>query len=148
MGWLFLAHVGATWAMVGLIWLIQLVHYPLMRLVGAEFVRYHALHSQLITWIVGPLMVVELVGALALVAARPAAMPAWLVWAGVACVGVAWATTALASVPAHNVLASGFEASAHQALVATNWLRTLVWSAHGLIVLAQLASLLDLRGMD
>lgn len=141
--WLFLAHVGATLMMAGLIWLIQLVHYPLMSQVGPQhFVTYHADHSRLITLIVGPLMLVELVGALSLCAARPAAIPSWMAWAGLACVGVAWLTTAGASVPAHSLLAAGFDADAHRTLVQTNWLRTLAWTAHGLLVLAQTAQLI------
>ena len=29
------AHAAATWALVGLIWTVQVVHYPLFALVGA-----------------------------------------------------------------------------------------------------------------
>ena len=61
MAWMLIAHVGATLAMTGLIWLIQCVHYPLFAQVGAEaFQEYHARHTQWITPIVGPLMLVEL----------------------------------------------------------------------------------------
>jgi hypothetical protein len=143
MSWVFLAHVGATLMMAGLIWLIQLVHYPLMRMVGPQtFAAYHASHSQLITLIVGPLMLVELGGALALCSQRPALIPAWMAWAGLGCVGVAWLTTAFASVPAHSLLSAGFDPAAHNTLVLTNWLRTLAWSAHGGLVLAQTARLI------
>ena len=61
MAWVLIAHVGATLAMTGLIWLIQCVHYPLFAQVGAEaFQDYHARHTQWITPIVGPLMLIEL----------------------------------------------------------------------------------------
>ncbi len=49
----FLLHLGSTWFMVGLIWLIQIVHYPLFARVGVEqFVPYEREHSRLITYIV------------------------------------------------------------------------------------------------
>jgi len=47
----------ATFAMTGLIWLIQGVHYPLLAKIGAnEFTEYVHLHAKDITYIVGPLM--------------------------------------------------------------------------------------------
>ena len=40
-------HAAATWALVGLIWTVQLVHYPLFAQVGADTFRsYHARHTQ------------------------------------------------------------------------------------------------------
>ena len=56
-----LAHAASTWALVGLIWIVQLVHYPLMATVGTpQFPSYHAAHAQRITWVVAPLMLAEL----------------------------------------------------------------------------------------
>ena len=130
--------LGSTWFMTGLIWVIQVVHYPLMAQVGqTSFGAYHAAHSRLITLIVMPMMLLELGSALTLALTytadpqRPSG--AWL-WLGVALLGVAWATTALASVPAHGVLSGGFDAQAHATLVQTNWLRTLAWSLRALLV--------------
>lgn len=57
---LLLLHVAITWALVGLIWTIQIVHYPLFEQVGEDsFVTYHARHMWLITWVAGPLMLAE-----------------------------------------------------------------------------------------
>ena len=53
---------ASTWFMVGLIWLIQLVHYPLFNYVGSEeFIVFHENHKILITPVVGIVMIVELV---------------------------------------------------------------------------------------
>jgi hypothetical protein len=38
-------------------------------------------------------------------------------------------------VPQHAVLARGFDADAHASLVTTNWVRTVAWSARGLMLL-------------
>ncbi len=69
---IFLTQVFSTWFLVGLIWTIQVVHYPLFGAVGADrFVSYEAAHSRLITLVVAPMMFVELAGSVALVMSRP-----------------------------------------------------------------------------
>ncbi|MEM6327421.1 MAG: hypothetical protein AAF791_09915, partial [Bacteroidota bacterium] len=143
----FLAHLLATLTMVGVIWVVQLVHYPLFSGVGASgWAAYSAEHQWRITLIVGPAMVLELATAVWLVLDRPAAFPAWAVMAGLVAVGVIWVATALFSVPAHNALSVVFDAEAHRRLVATNWLRTLVWTFRAGLVLWLTALALD-RGL-
>lgn len=132
---LLLTHLACTWALVGLIWTIQVVHYPLFARVGPEgFTRYHTDHTRLITYVVAPLMVVEALSAAALV--LDAGIPPALSWTGVALVGVVWLTTGAVSVPCHSRLSLGFDAEAHRRLVITNWIRTAAWTARGLLVLA------------
>lgn len=133
---LFLVHLGATLCLVGLIWTIQWVHYPLMALVGEErFLQYHEVHSNAISWLVIPLMLTELGTAIWLVASRPAAIPAWAVWLGLLLVVGIWLSTAFLQVPRHGILARGFDSAAHDFLVASNWLRTIAWSLRGVLVL-------------
>ena len=122
--------------MVGVIWTIQLVHYPLFAGVGADgFTAYESQHAQRITWIVLPLMFAELLTAGWLAWTMPAALPGWSVWAGLGLVGVIWASTGLLQVPLHNTLSGGFDAAAHERLVATNWVRTAAWTLRGGLVL-------------
>lgn len=127
-----LVHAAATWAMVGVIWMVQLVQYPGFRLVGAEAFRtYHAQHSTRITMIVGPLMLVEGLSALALLGWRPERVGIVPVVAGLALLAVALGTTMFVSVPLHGVLAGGLDAAAADRIVATNWIRTVAWTARG-----------------
>jgi uncharacterized membrane protein len=136
----FVASLASSWFMAGLIWIVQVVHYPLFGRVGREgFAAYESAHARLITPIVGPAMLVELVSSLALLAARPRGMPAWAAWAGVALVGIAWASTAFVQVPLHGTLARGFDEDAHARLVATNWVRTIAWSGHAALMAWSLA---------
>ncbi len=140
---LLLAHVASTLFMTGVIWIVQVVHYPLFAKVGAAgFVAYEADHARLITYVVFPAMTVELLTGLALVWHRPAAVPAPLVWVGLGLIGVVWLSTAVLQVPLHGVLSSGFEADAHRRLVATNWIRTVAWTLRAGVVLAMLRLLL------
>ena len=67
-----LVHAAATWFLVGLIWIIQVVHYPLFARVGEDgFVAYEAAHTRLISLVVGPAMLVEGVATLWLFFPRP-----------------------------------------------------------------------------
>lgn len=117
--------------LTGLVWVVQLVTYPALSLVGkAEFARYHAAHTRGMGWVVAAPMVLELAGATWL-AAR-----AWAAWgAGVALgqLGLAafvWLVTFFVSVPFHNRLqAGGYDYVALDGLTRTNWLRTLAWTA-------------------
>lgn len=120
--------------MVGLIWLVQVVHYPLFGLVGRDdFNAYHHNHTRLIFWVVGAPMLVEGLSGVALVWYRPAAVPELAALAGLALLIVIWASTAFLQVPQHNRLARGFETAAYRKLVATNWVRTIAWSLRGLL---------------
>ena len=140
----FLLQLGSTLPLVGLIWLVQIVAYPLFARVGAaEFVRYHEAHARLITFVVGPLMVCEL-GASILGVVRPiAAMPRNAAIAGVVLVLLTWIATMFVSVPEHDALAHGFDARAHELLVLTNWLRTAAWTARGALLLWVVRRALD-----
>lgn len=132
---LFLFNLLATWYMVGLIWMVQIVHYPLFDRVGSEaFSRYEADHGRLITPIVGVPMLVELVTAILLVVSGSTILPRWASVTGLGLVIAIWLSTAFLQVPCHNRLAHGFDADAYRTLVTTNWIRTLLWSARGLML--------------
>lgn len=118
--------------MTGLIWVIQVVHYPLFARVGAEGYReYQLAHQSLISLIVGPAMLVEALATAAILVTRrdsPAITAAILL-------AIIWASTAFLQVPLHNALANGFDAQAHARLVDTNWIRTIAWTARGILAL-------------
>jgi len=125
------AHVAATGVMVGVIWFCQLVHYPLLALVSdGTWGKYEVAHCNRITAIVGPAMAVEAVSAAALCApgiwweGTP-----WTAWASLALLAVIWASTAFLQVPLHAKLGHGRDEAALRKLVATNWIRTVAWSA-------------------
>lgn len=133
---LFLLCLGSTLFMTGLIWFVQVVHYPLFaRVETAAFGRYHADHCRLTGYVVIVPMTVELLSSILLVAYRPRDLPASLVWAGLAAAALTWLSTALVQVPLHGRLSGGFDPLAHRRLVLSNAVRTLVWSLHAVLVL-------------
>lgn len=124
-------HAFATFALTGLIWTVQAVHYPLLARVGRDaFPAYHQQHVRRITWVVGPLMLAEAATGALLLAAHPGGR--WLV-AFVLLIGI-WLSTALLQVPCHRRLERGYDAAAIGLLVRTNWIRTLLWTARSGIV--------------
>lgn len=128
MAWAGIAQAAATFGMTGIIWLVQLVQYPGFRQAGgADFAEFHRHHCRSIGMVVGPLMVVELLTALALAAA---AEPAWFWRAMLGLLVVIWASTALWQGPLHGRLArEGPRPDLLRSLVRGNWLRTVLWSA-------------------
>ena len=130
-----LVQLGTTLPLVGVIWLVQIVAYPLFARVGAaQFGAYHQAHSRLITFVVAPLMTGELAAAVAGAFFVDRSLPREAAWLGAALAVTAWLLTMFVSVPQHAILANGFDARAHEHLVATNWLRTLTWTLRGAIL--------------
>lgn len=137
-------HVAATLFMTGAIWMVQVVHYPLFAYADrATYAAFADAHGRLITLIVGPAMLVELGAAVWLVATRSPLLPRGWALTGLVLLLVIWACTALVSVPLHGQLARGYDSRAHAALLATNWIRTLAWTARSGLVLVALARALS-----
>jgi hypothetical protein len=131
-----LACVASTWFMAGLIWFVQIVHYPLFTRVGiGEFEDYHAAHTRLTTWVVLGPMIVELTSAAALVVRPPAGVAPLLPWLGLAAAAICWISTVWIQVPLHQRLTRGHDPISVERLVRSNVVRTLAWTVHALIVL-------------
>ncbi|MDF1741372.1 MAG: hypothetical protein P1U86_19585 [Verrucomicrobiales bacterium] len=127
---LILLHLFATLGMVGVIWTVQLVIYPLFSSIGRDsFHTYHARYMKRITWIVGPLMLIELTSAFLL---------PYLFWtsgyrgvliANASLVVSVWLITGLIQVPAHRGLSEHYSTDRVSSLVRGNWIRTAIWTA-------------------
>jgi uncharacterized membrane protein len=134
--WVAALHVAATCAMAGLIWFVQVVHYPLFDRVGPDaFLRYEQAHTSRTTLVVAPTMLVELVTALVLLAALSTSRAAW---AGAGLLALVWASTFFVQVPLHRKLSAGWDPRVGSTLVRTNWVRTGGWSARVVCALLML----------
>jgi len=130
-----IVHVLATWFMVGMIWTIHLVHYPLFSKVGPDtYVDFQAAHVDrigallLVPWLTEGLTLLALI---------------WLAFAGgrqdlrlsVAVGAVAMAVVVVISgvwsAPAHGDLADGFDAAVHDRLMTANLVRAIAWTVRG-----------------
>tara|TARA_R110001592_G_scaffold81119_1_gene241043 strand:+ start:584 stop:1033 length:450 start_codon:yes stop_codon:yes gene_type:complete len=133
---LLLANAASTLALFGLIWTIQLVHYPTFLHIAPErFLQFEAFHQRQISFVVLPLMVVELLSTLYLFFVPPAILPAWCATIGVLLLAIIWTSTFLIQVPLHNVLSKGYDELTITRLVRSNWIRTIAWSLRSAVVL-------------
>ena len=129
---LFSIHLAATWMLVGLIWVVQILVYPqFLRVAPAEFRDYHFAHCFRIVLIVAPLLFVEIASAAWLLYEGRQAQP-FIISTGL--IPIIWITTALFQAPFHTRLMRGFEAPLIRRLILTNWIRTLAWTARGFLV--------------
>jgi hypothetical protein len=133
---LLVIHLAATLFMVGLIWTIHYVHYPLFANVGeSTYVSFQSEHVERI----GKLLFVPwltegitLLGILALAflgghkALRIPSVINGLAMAVVLVISGFW------SAPAHAKLADGFDKSLHDQLMTVNLIRTLAWTVCGI----------------
>jgi hypothetical protein len=122
-------HGAVTWALVGVIWMVQLVHYPLWAQIGGDaFREYHGRHMLRMTLLVAPLVMAEALTAAALVGCG--ARGSWLLGSFAPMV-VNWISTFFVQVPLLAKLAMGFDAETHRRLLSSNWWRTAGWTIRG-----------------
>lgn len=127
-----IAHGAVTWFLVGLIWIVQRVHYPSMHYVEPDrFVTFETMHCERIGQVVAPAMILEGSLAAALVPLAPNALAMGLAVTGTVLAAVIWWSTFFIQVPLHNRLQQGKNTDTINRLVGTNWIRTVAWSARG-----------------
>ncbi|SRR5579883_2855451 len=127
------AHNAVTFFLTGLIWIVQLVHYPMFAAIDASrFRKTHEFHSTRISYIVAPAMLAELILAVVLLMRRDLPLAARASALGL--VLLIWAVTFLIMIPFHQRLASGDRIAENiSSLVRWNWIRTIAWSARAAI---------------
>ena len=132
---LLIVHAAATWLMVGLIWTMQAVHYPLFRLVGpAGFPVYEGEHVVRMGRLLAAPALTEAVTGVLLLWLRPSDVTSSQAGLGLLLLALIWLVTAVVQVPLHGFLRSRYDPTAVGWLVRTNWLRTALWSVRGVLV--------------
>ena len=130
--WIVAAHLFATFSMTGIIWFVQIVHYPMLaRLPHENFASLEREHCDRTGFVVAPPMLVEAF-TLVWLLLRGFNSPLFLFTA--ALLGVVWISTFTLQVPAHRALLQGWNEPAHRRLVFTNWIRTTAWTLRAVIL--------------
>lgn len=123
-----------TWFMVGLIWLIQIVNYPLFRFVEKkDFVNYHKSHVKRITPIVSSIMTLEACIAVLLLMIPTNDTNKGLALINLLFLAGIWLSTALLQLPMHNKLNILNNSRTINQLIISNWSRTVLWSLKGFL---------------
>lgn len=118
----------------GLIWTVQVVHYPSFRFVNSEeFPRFHEHHLRRISIAVIPAMLAELICGIFLLFGKPSYGKNWHLLL-LSILAIIWLSTFCIQVPLHNALKAGKDAGKIRTLVGTNWIRTFGWTARAAIL--------------
>jgi hypothetical protein len=119
-------------SLTGLIWLVQIVHYPgFVFLSEQKFQDFHKFHSNRISLLVIPLMLSELGTSIYWIFLETNVYS----WVNFIFVLIAWFSTFLLSVPLHNKLSHGRNLNTITKLVSSNWIRTLAWTCKSICLL-------------
>lgn len=136
MDFLFFLNVISAFLLTGVIWTIQLVHYPSFHFIDKlSFTNFHNFHERRISIIVMPLMILELISSVALYFND---MSNHTFLLNLIVVGLIWCSTFFIQVPIHNILSQKKDNTMIEKLVNTNWIRTFLWSMRMLLIIDEL----------
>ena len=125
-----LINLLSTFMLTGLIWTIQIIHYPSFKYISQnQFPDFMTFHMNKITYIVMPLMLLELMSAsyLFIYIFSTFTIINFLF------VVFIWLSTFLLSIPCHNKLKEKYDPKTIEKLVITNWPRTILWSLKSIL---------------
>ena len=136
MDFLFFLNVVSAFLLTGIIWTIQIVHYPSCYYIDKQFfVNFHQFHEYRISIIVMPLMFIELISCIALYINDMSNITFAL---NLIIVGLIWCSTFFIQVPIHNILSQKKDNKMIKKLVNTNWIRTFLWSIRMLLIIDEI----------
>jgi len=128
---IFLTHLGSCLAMTGIIWLVQILIYPLLGQISEQqFIQIHNFQMKRITMLVAPLMLIEIFTASLLL--YQIKTQTYLF--NLISVLMLWSYTFLVNVPAHKQLSYNNQKSKNY-LILKNWPRTILWSLRSMLLL-------------
>lgn len=134
--WVLLSQVALTWMLVGVILYMQLIHYPLFIRVKEGFHEYERSHIRRTACLIGPMMLLEGVGAAILVGLVNGEHSTRLAVINLVLVCFIWLTTFLLTIYQHQKLSVRFSKRILKALISTNWIRVILWIVKGCVVIA------------
>jgi hypothetical protein len=140
------AGTAAAWIMVGVIWFVQIVHYPLLAVLRHDVSATSVEHRWRTTVVVAVPMAIQGISSLVLVMAAPTGVWAGWPWLGGALLAVALVVTATVSVPLHVRMTDTGDLTAARRLVTTNWWRTAAWTGHAVVMTVMAAQVLTRPG--
>ena len=127
-------HLIFTSVMTGVIWVIQIVHYPSFHFVEKElYTAFQKFHMNRISIIVIPIMLSELITGLLLLLDK-SSKSSLLITSFVILILI-WAITGVFFSKAHNKLIIGYQELVVNQLVVMNWIRTLLWTLRLLLLI-------------
>ena len=128
-----LGHLIFTSIMTGVIWVIQIVHYPSFHFIEKElYTAFQKFHMNKISIIVMPIMLAELITGIMLFLDKSSKSPFLTI--SIIILVLIWLITGVFFTKAHNELIAGYQELVVNQLVAMNWIRTLLWTLRLLLL--------------
>ena len=125
-------HFLSTSLMVGIIWVIQLLHYPTFHFIKeSDYVEFQHFHMQRISFIVVPVMIMELLSGFMLVYYFRSNL---LILCLIILLFI-WLITFVFFTKLHQSLLDGYDKKIVDKLVKINWSRTVLWSLRLIILI-------------
>ena len=119
--------------MVGVIWIIQLVHYPSFHFIELkQYTTFQTFHMSRISYVVIPAMLTELFTLILIVISMDQIDT--LVLASAILLIFIWLMTAVFFSGVHQKLTLGYDQTVVDKLVKLNWGRTLLWTLRLLLI--------------
>ena len=126
-------HLIATSVMVGVIWIIQLVHYPSFHFIELnQYTTFQRFHMSRISYVVIPAMLTELFTLILIIISMD--QVDHIILASALLLIVIWLMTAVFFSGVHQKLTLGYDQVVVEKLVKLNWGRTLLWTLRLLLV--------------
>jgi hypothetical protein len=136
---LYIMQLLCTFSLTGIIWFVQIVHYPLMRKVGkGRFARYLQTHMVLTTFVVAPLMIIEAAAVIYGLIFPNIWLQGDTAQLGAILLLIIWLVTFFVHVPHHRKLARSFDARSYRRILFGNWIRAYAWSFRSIILVFSL----------
>ena len=130
---LLIFHITSTSIMVGVIWVIQLVHYPSFKYVkDSDYIIFQKYHMSNISYIVFPVMCTELVTALFIFFSGEESLFFVL---SLICLFLIWVITGVLFSKFHSILQTGKDLKIIEKMIKANWIRTLLWTMRLIMIL-------------
>ena len=119
--------------MVGVIWVIQLVHYPSFHFIKPDiYTVFQKFHMEKISMIVMPMMIAELITVLLLLYSEDSKNI--LIIISFILLIIIWGITAVFFSGVHNKLMVGYQETIVNNLIVMNWIITLLWTMRLLLL--------------
>lgn len=120
-------HLISTSMMVAIIWIVQILHYPAFLFIDKErYTEFQQFHMNKISYIIIPLMLVELISGLSILFTVENIQFSFYV--SLSLLILIWLITGLFFTKFHSELSKKFSHNTILRLIRLNWIRTVFWT--------------------
>ena len=120
-------HLISTSMMVAIIWIVQILHYPTFLFIDKErYTEFQQFHMNKISYIIIPLMLVELISGLSILFTVENVQFSFYV--SLSLLILIWLITGLFFTKFHSELSKKFSHNTILRLIRLNWIRTVFWT--------------------